>query len=289
MRPSIGMEEYRDRIRSSIEWVEDDLARPFDLDVLARRSCMAPFHFHNVFRKTIGCAPVEYLRVRRLSLAAQDLLLSDSSIGSITDRCGYASPEALSRAFHKHFHVWPSQYRSARRELFLQNSELTIPQGMVERTGVVQMDPSIAPRRVFGGLFLRGKNSHCENMRLLYRFLEGVPAAGGDHWINADREIPGPEGMVYEFFVGREVEGEWAVGEGCIPLVLEPRQEVSFLLNASLDDLHGPDSSQAMDRSMAALGWERAPGEWKWERRWGPDRWTRRVYQIGIGVRAVQV
>lgn len=288
MRPRVGLEEYRDRIRRSLEAVEDDLARPFDLDALSRTSSMARFHFHNVFRRTVGCAPVEYLRVRRLSLAAGELLTTFSSVDAIARRTGYTSPEALSRAFRRQFHVWPGEYRSGGRGLFLQDSELAIPRELVDFPGLVEAEVSQEPRRVFGGLFLRGVNDHAENMRLLHRYLSGIPISAGDHWINADREVPGPQGLVYEFFVGREIAGEWAVGDGQFPLVVEPRQEVSVMLRASIDDLHGEDSAIAMDRAIAGMGLERSPGEWKLERRWGPDRWTRRVYKIGIAVRPTQ-
>lgn len=288
MRPIVGMEEYRERIRGSLEFIERDLARPFDLDVLARRTCMAPFHFHSVFRKTVGCAPKEYLRSRRLSMAAQELVSTSFAIDRVGPGWGYASPEAFSRAFRKQFHVWPGEYRRLGRALFLQDSELTIPVELAAMPGLVKVERRFASRRVYAGLFLRGENRHAENMRLLYRFLQRMPESGGDGWINADRYVPVPGGTFYEFFVGREVEGEWAVEEGLEPLVVEPRQEMSFHLRASIDDLHGADFQGEMDREIAGQELARLPEAWKVERRWGPERWTRRVYRVDIGVEPLE-
>ncbi len=59
----------------------------------------------------------EYVRNRRLSLAGEDLLLTDEKIIDIALKYGYESPESFTRAFSKYHGVTPSEARKTKAKL----------------------------------------------------------------------------------------------------------------------------------------------------------------------------
>ena len=270
---------YRERLKDVLSYMEDDLARPYDALYCARQSCMAPFHFHAVFKKTLGCAPAEYIRGRRLSEAAAELLRAPTSVEATGLRYGYASVEAFARAFKGRFHLWPSEYRSLGMDLFLQASELAHPATLPLQTEVLAAELNYSPSRLYLGCYLEGENVHADNMRLLYRFMEWCGRAHyGEDWVIADRDASGG----YGFFVGRPAELFARVPEGLRALEIPARMELRLNFHGTLDDLHGSYRQGAIGEALAHSGWSVDASEWKLERQTGPGCWTRRDYVLEI-------
>jgi transcriptional regulator GlxA family with amidase domain len=65
------------------------------------------------FSASIGMSPLAYLAQWRLELAARDLRDTDTPVGLIAHRVGYASEFAFSRAFAKARGVAPGRYRKS--------------------------------------------------------------------------------------------------------------------------------------------------------------------------------
>ena len=68
-----------------------------------------------------GETPTRYIRLRRLQKCCQDMLdpgAADQSIAEISQRWGFSDPAYFSRVFRRYYGVAPSQYRSARRDLY---------------------------------------------------------------------------------------------------------------------------------------------------------------------------
>ena len=82
-------------------WINEDLAG------IARLSVS---RFVEVFRDKVGETPMSYLRRWRMILARQDVARGDR-IQTVADRYGYASGEALSRAFRRQHDASPSDIR----------------------------------------------------------------------------------------------------------------------------------------------------------------------------------
>ncbi|MCP5007875.1 MAG: helix-turn-helix transcriptional regulator, partial [Planctomycetes bacterium] len=76
---------------------------------------MVPFSFKkwSPFRltKTVGDSPKEYLRKRRLTIAADRLVRGESSILNIALDCQFESHAAFTRSFKQLFKMTPEQYR----------------------------------------------------------------------------------------------------------------------------------------------------------------------------------
>lgn len=78
---------------------------------VARIACSSPFHFQRMFHMLTGVTVAEYVRKRRLTLAAQDLVATSSRVIDVALKAGYESPEAFAKAFRRTHGVSPSDAR----------------------------------------------------------------------------------------------------------------------------------------------------------------------------------
>ena len=99
------------QLNSAIEYIEANLCAEFDLDTAAGIACVTADSFIRFFSYMTGMTLTEYIRRRRLTLAAQDLQHSKTPIIDIAIKYGYDSAAAFSRAFAKQHGITPSVYR----------------------------------------------------------------------------------------------------------------------------------------------------------------------------------
>ncbi|MBV7328240.1 AraC family transcriptional regulator [Chloroflexi bacterium TSY] len=91
--------------------LEDNLS----LEALAQQADLSPFHFHRIFRATIGETVKQYVQRLRLERAAYFLKIQDASIIDVAVCLGYQSHETFTRAFRRQFGIAPKEYRTAHR------------------------------------------------------------------------------------------------------------------------------------------------------------------------------
>ena len=103
----IGM-EWVERMNKALDYLEEHLAGEVELEEAARLACCSPYHFQRIFPYLAGVPLSEYLRRRRMSLAAADLLAGEKVV-EVALRYGYNSPTAFNRAFQAVHKLPPSQ------------------------------------------------------------------------------------------------------------------------------------------------------------------------------------
>ncbi|WP_129656287.1 AraC family transcriptional regulator [Rothia halotolerans] len=81
-----------------VDEVEEHLADELDVDALAGRMGTTGYHARRMFSSLAGMPLSEYVRRRRMTVAAADLL-GDEDLLTIAVRYGYGSVEAFGRAF----------------------------------------------------------------------------------------------------------------------------------------------------------------------------------------------
>ncbi len=99
------------QLNTAIEYIEENLCAEIELDVAAGFACVSADSFVRFFSYMTGMTLTEYIRRRRLTLAAQDLRNSKMAIVDIAVKYGYDSAAAFSRAFVKQHGIKPSIYR----------------------------------------------------------------------------------------------------------------------------------------------------------------------------------
>ena len=95
-------------IQKAINYIEDNLLEELDYAEIAKQSYVSSFHFQRIFHILSGFTLGEYIRNRRLSLAAADLQAGSSKIIDVAMKYGYNSPESFSRAFERFHGILPS-------------------------------------------------------------------------------------------------------------------------------------------------------------------------------------
>ena len=93
-----------------VELIEGDLAEEVDLVRLATSLGTTEYHLRRMFSSLAGMPLSEYVRRRRMSVAAADILGDEDLLG-IAVRFGYGSTEAFGRAFRAVHGASPSEVR----------------------------------------------------------------------------------------------------------------------------------------------------------------------------------
>ncbi|MFB7570608.1 GyrI-like domain-containing protein [Streptomyces sp. NPDC056165] len=96
-----------------VDLVEEHLAEELDVDGLARTLGTTEYHLRRMFSSLAGMPLSEYMRRRRMTVAAADVVRGEDDLLSIAVRHGYGSTEAFGRAFRA---VHGAAPRDVRRE-----------------------------------------------------------------------------------------------------------------------------------------------------------------------------
>ncbi|MDR0858927.1 MAG: AraC family transcriptional regulator [Oscillospiraceae bacterium] len=105
---------YQAVVLNALERIEAELLDGICTEVLAREAFFSQYHFQRIFRKITGMSVMEYVKKRKLSLAAEEIAYGTQNILYIAFKYGYQSNEAFTRAFKAFHHVTPSETRQYR-------------------------------------------------------------------------------------------------------------------------------------------------------------------------------
>ena len=98
-------------IRTSLEYIENNLRGEVDLSLAAKKACLSKFYYYSMFQIVTGMTLSEYIRNRKMTLAAKEIKESGSRIIDVAIAYGYGSQEAFSRAFKSVQGITPAQAR----------------------------------------------------------------------------------------------------------------------------------------------------------------------------------
>lgn len=105
--------DWIELLNSAINYIEAHITEEPDYDQLAKIACCSTYHFQRMFAYMAGVPLSEYIRRRKMSLAAVDLQGSDEKIVDLALKYGYASPTAFNRAFQSIHGIAPSALKKA--------------------------------------------------------------------------------------------------------------------------------------------------------------------------------
>ena len=105
------MNGLAESIQNAIQYIEDNLTEELNIDNIAAKAYVSSFHFQRIFSALCGFTVGEYIRSRRLTVAAQELSLSDAKIIDVALKYGYESHDSFTRAFTKFHGISPSAAR----------------------------------------------------------------------------------------------------------------------------------------------------------------------------------
>ncbi|MGF7142223.1 AraC family transcriptional regulator [Anaerotaenia torta] len=102
------MNSWTEGIQNAIWYMEEHITEPMDIEEIAGCAYVSAFHFQRIFSVLCGFTVGEYIRNRRLSLAAQELSCSNRKVIDAALKYGYDSPDSFAKAFLRFHGISPS-------------------------------------------------------------------------------------------------------------------------------------------------------------------------------------
>ncbi|GAE90199.1 AraC family transcriptional regulator [Acetivibrio straminisolvens] len=110
---------YLHSLERAINYIESHLCEDIDLSSVSKEAGYSLYHFHRIFKSVTGDSIKDYIRKRRITEAAKELVYTDKPVVDIGVKYGYESREAFSRAFEKVYGRNPSEVRKSKSLYFI--------------------------------------------------------------------------------------------------------------------------------------------------------------------------
>ncbi|HDK7160326.1 TPA: AraC family transcriptional regulator [Clostridium botulinum] len=101
--------EWIERLNSAVNFIEENIKETINLEEVSKIACCSTYHFQRMFAYIADIPLSEYIRRRRMSLAAVDLQSGNEKVIDISLKYGYDSPTAFNRAFKSVHGITPSR------------------------------------------------------------------------------------------------------------------------------------------------------------------------------------
>ena len=98
-------------MNDALNYIEENLTNDIDFKEVARLAFCSEYHFQRMFSFLAGISLSEYIRRRRLTIAAFELINNNVRIIDIAIKYGYSSPDSFTRAFQNLHGITPSEAR----------------------------------------------------------------------------------------------------------------------------------------------------------------------------------
>jgi len=109
--------DWLKRMNAAINYIENNITCDIDYKEIAQIACCPNYHFQRMFAFITEIPLSEYIRRRRLTLAAFELQQSNKSIIEIAQKYGYESHSSFTRAFNEMHGIAPIAARKSGAKL----------------------------------------------------------------------------------------------------------------------------------------------------------------------------
>ena len=103
--------EMINTIQEVIDYIEKNILEQINYKELAENVYLSHYHLQRMFSIVCGYTIGEYIRLRKMSLAGQELLSKNNKVIDIAIKYGYQTNESFSRAFKKFHGILPSKVK----------------------------------------------------------------------------------------------------------------------------------------------------------------------------------
>jgi AraC family transcriptional regulator len=99
------------KMNEALGYIEENLTNDIDFKEVARLAFCSEYHFQRMFSFLAGVSLSEYIRRRRLTLAAFELNNSNLKVMDVAIKYGYSSADSFTRAFQALHGITPTEAR----------------------------------------------------------------------------------------------------------------------------------------------------------------------------------
>ena len=102
---------WYERMNKAMDYIEANLCGDIDFNLISKIVCQSTVNFQRTFSIVTDISVFEYIRRRKMTLAAFDLQNGNDKVIDVALKYGYESPEAFTRAFKEIHGASPSNVR----------------------------------------------------------------------------------------------------------------------------------------------------------------------------------
>lgn len=103
--------------QESIDYIEKNLDGSLDIEDIAAKAALSSFYYQRIFSAMCDMTVGDYIRSRRMTLAAQELSSTDAKVIDVALKYGYDSPDSFAKAFSRFHGIAPSKARETGAKL----------------------------------------------------------------------------------------------------------------------------------------------------------------------------
>ena len=99
------------QLNNAVKYIEDNICDDIEIEKVSGATEYSPYHFGRIFYYITDMPISEYIRKRKLSLAAMELQHSKIKVLDLAVKYGYDSADSFTRAFIKQHGITPTEAR----------------------------------------------------------------------------------------------------------------------------------------------------------------------------------
>lgn len=216
------MNGWAEGIQNAIEYMEAHLTDELDVREIAAQAYVSAFHFQRIFSALCGFTVGEYIRKRRLTLAAYELAATDAKVIDVAVKYGYDSSDSFARAFTKFHGVSPSVAKEKGVELKA-FAPLKI---RLTLEGATMMDYKIVEKAAFTVMGKARRFNSETSYAEIPKFWEAHMQSGetqlvcGMYGVCMDSVYTDGNGMEFEYLIADNYIPWKEIPEGCVTRVI---------------------------------------------------------------------
>ncbi|RUL53603.1 MULTISPECIES: GyrI-like domain-containing protein [Lysinibacillus] len=246
-------------IQKAIDYIETNLLNTsLSIEQIAKVTNSSVFHFQRTFSILTDSTVGDYIRRRRLTLAAEELINTEEKIIDLSYKYGYETPEAFTKAFRKQHGITPTDARKKKGSIQSYNRLII----QISLKGAEPMNYKIIEKDAFQIVGVK-RTYNCqngENTQKIPVFWDDVHADGTNNRLIElnNGAVNGVLGVciveeeqkslgLMDYWIATNHEGD--VPEGLLAYEIPPSKWVIF-------EVHGP-----MPHAMQET-WKKIYSEW---------------------------
>lgn len=188
---------YLQKFNETINYIEEHIDSNIDVASIETISFTSYHHFNRMFTILSGMSLKEYIRKRRLSKAAHEIISSDCKIIDLAYKYQYQTPESFSKAFKNFHHITPSEVRKNKgpvKTIPKLSFQLTIQGGNEMKFEVIQKKDL-----TFVGYSIDVTTEDGKNFELIPKFWQDIMKDGRFQVLLANVDQEGIVGICYDW------------------------------------------------------------------------------------------
>jgi len=235
---------YFDDTYKIATYIEDNLDKDIYLDDIIQLTKLSKFHFIRIFKALTGITLNEYIRRRKLSKAACELVETKKSLIDIAIFYGYGSQESFTRAFKEMYGLTPKAYRVNKRHFSNLDQVAFNEEILNQKMDEDEINPIFIVKRkmIIVGMQYQGKNENREIPKLWSRFVTRVTEIknvlnGGISYGYETYTEDSKKSGEFTYIAGVEVKCNDIIPQGMVLIEIPANQYAVFPISSIIEDV----------------------------------------------------